>query len=101
MKSCVTRALTWFNSTTYSEQEFKRDFQEDPNSEDEYEDDPRAVADYDFIEGEERTVEETADAICAMDVFGGGKRKTLIWKIKLNEEDPKTIDIDLRQVRKS
>ncbi len=87
------------SSTTYSEQEFKRDFQEDPNSEDEYEDDPRTVAEYDLVEGEERSVEETAEAICAMDIFGGGRRKMLIWKIQLNDEDPKTVDIDLRQVR--
>ena len=43
-------------------------------------------------------MEDTADAICAMEVFGGRKKKSSIWKIQLNNEDPKTIDIDLRSV---
>jgi hypothetical protein len=33
-----------------------------------------------------------------MEVFGGRKKKSSIWKIQLNNEDPKTIDIDLRSV---
>jgi hypothetical protein len=33
-----------------------------------------------------------------MEVFGGRENKSSIWKIQLNNEDPKTIDIDLRSV---
>ncbi len=42
------------------------------------------------------SVEDTAEAICSMQVFGA-RKKSYIWRIELMDEDPKTIDIDLRQ----
>ena len=87
-----------FFSTNYSEQEFKRDFQDEPNEDEEYELDPRSVPSYRLVESEDMSVEETADAICSMQVFGGRNKKSYVWRIDLKDEDPKTIDIDLKQV---
>ena len=33
-----------------------------------------------------------------MEIFGGRKKKSAVWKIELPDEDPRTIDIDLRTV---
>jgi hypothetical protein len=33
-----------------------------------------------------------------MEIFGGRKKRTVVWKIDLPQEDPRTIDIDLRTV---
>ena len=85
-------------STNYSEQEFKRDFQDEPDEDEEYDLDPRSVPDYNLVESEEMSLEETADTICSLEVFGGRKNKSYIWRLDLRDEDPKTIDIDLRQV---
>ena len=46
-------------STNYSEQEFKRDFQDEPDEDEEYDLDPRSVPDYNLVESEEMSLEET------------------------------------------
>jgi hypothetical protein len=80
----------------YSEQVFKRDFQDKLDENEEYDLDPRSVPSYNLVESEEMSVEDTAEAICSMQVFGA-RKKSYIWRIELQDEDPKTIDIDLRQ----
>lgn len=85
-------------SSTYSEQDFKRDFGDDPDEDDIYETDPRQIAEFRVVESEDRTVEDSADAVCSMQVFGGSKKKSVVWKIALKNEDARTIDIDLRSV---
>ena len=86
------------NSNCYTEQDFKRDFEDEPDEDDVYDEDPRQVAEFRVVESEDRSVEDSADAVCSMDIFGGRKRKSAVWKIELPGEDPRTIDIDLRTV---
>ena len=90
----------FLHSSTYTEEDFQRDFGEhEPNDDDVYESDPRQIADFRVVESEERTVEDSADAVCSFDVFGVRKKKSVVWKIQLKDEDPRTVDIDLRPVR--
>jgi hypothetical protein len=56
------------------------------------------VAEFLVVEAEERTLEDSAEALCAMEIFGGRRKSSTVWKIELKNEDPRTIDIDLRPV---
>ena len=84
-----------------TEEEFNKEFKADlPDSNETFESDSRKDLSrfVQLLEREEMAVEDLADTISSSEMFQGGfSRKLFLLKIKLPEEDPRTIDIDLQE----
>ena len=82
-------------NTVYTQEEFDKEFGEDVELLD-YDSDPRKVAHCNIVERITATVEQSAGTMSSMDVLGGN-RKSLVYKMRMPREDPKTIDIDVER----
>ena len=81
----------------YTEEEFQKEFQEDVYDPAElFDEDSRVAIQCSITERQEVTADEMADTISSSEAFNPIK-KYFVVRAKLDQEDPRTIDIDIQE----
>ena len=82
----------------YTEEEFQKEFQEDVYDPAElYDEDSRVAIQCSVTERQEVTADEMADTISSSQAFNPKNKKFFVVRAKLDQEDPRTIDIDIQE----
>ena len=86
------------DSIGYSEEEFQKEFQEDIYDPAElFDEDSRPTVQASITERQEMTADEMADTLSSSKIFNPKNKHYFVVRAKLTQEDPRTIDIDVKE----